>query len=63
MDLKTKVMQFLYKWTTEGKIPHIRKGMVEELEAFITDEQAKLEAERAAESMMAQQEVAKQEQA
>ena len=34
-EIKIKVLEFLYKWTQDSKLPHIRKGMVEDLEAFV----------------------------
>lgn len=44
MDQKTRCMQFLYKWVTKGHLGNIRKNMVEELEAFVADEQARAQA-------------------
>jgi hypothetical protein len=34
-QIKTKALEFLYKWTQEAKVPHIKKGMAEDLEAFV----------------------------
>lgn len=34
--LRKKVLEFLYDQVNQGKIPHIRKGMVEDLEVFVT---------------------------
>lgn len=37
-DLKARVLEFLYKWTTDGKLAHLRRGMVEEMEGFVLNE-------------------------
>lgn len=34
-DLKSKCLDFLYKWVNDGKLAHLRKGMAEEFEAFV----------------------------
>lgn len=57
MDLRTKCMQFLYKWVTEGKLSNMRKGQVEELEAFINNELSNKELQRSAALMQAQQQI------
>lgn len=48
--LKAKCLQFLYGQVSKGNMPQIRKGMVEDLEAFIegmrSEEQAKQMAKR-----------------
>lgn len=36
-DLKNKALDFLYSQVSQGKIPQIKKGMVEDLEKFVTD--------------------------
>jgi hypothetical protein len=36
-DIKLKVLEFLHTQVNKGSIPHIRKGMVEDLEKFISD--------------------------
>lgn len=51
MDIKQKILVFLHKQVNENKIPHIRKGMVEDFEGFINDVLADLEAHRSAERM------------
>lgn len=53
MDLRTKCMQFLYKWVTDGKIPQIRKGQVEELQSLILNELAAAEIAKSTAKMMA----------
>ena len=55
MDQKTRCMQFLYKWVTKGHLSNLRKGMVEELEAFVADEQSRAQALQSAARMEAQQ--------
>lgn len=54
MDQKTRCMQFLYKWVTKGHLSNLRKGMVEELEAFLADELSQAELRRSANLMDAQ---------
>lgn len=49
--LKARVLAFLYTWTEENKIPNIRKGMVEDLEQFITTLQSETEIQKSAERM------------
>lgn len=61
MDLKTRCMQFLYGWITKGHLSNLRKGTVEELEAFISEELSKRELARSAALMQAQQEQAAKE--
>jgi hypothetical protein len=36
-DIKLKVLEFLHSQVNKGSIPHIRKGMVEDLEKFVAD--------------------------
>lgn len=60
-DLRTRCMQFLYKWVSEGKLSNMRKGQVEELEAFVSNELSSRELARSAAMMQAQQEKAAQE--
>ena len=36
-DIKLKVLEFLHGQVNKGSIPHIRKGMVEDLEKFVAD--------------------------
>ncbi len=47
-DLKTRSMQFLYRWVTKGHLSNLRKGMVEELEAFVAEEQSLAQAQATA---------------
>lgn len=54
MDQRTRCMQFLYKWVTKGHLSNLRKGMVEELEAFVADEQARAQAQATAARVEAQ---------
>jgi len=56
MDQKTRCMSFLYKWVTKGHLSNLRKGMVEELEAFVAEEISTREIHRMAVQMQAQQE-------
>lgn len=34
-DIKSKCLEFLYGQVSKGNMPQIRKGMVEDLEAFV----------------------------
>lgn len=49
-DTKSKCLEFLYAQVSKGNMPQIRKGMVEDLEAFIegmrAEEQARAMAKR-----------------
>ena len=38
MSLKIRILEFLYKQVNDGKIPQIRKGMVEEFDEFVSKE-------------------------
>lgn len=51
MDLRTKSLQFLLEWVNKNHIPSIRKGMVEDLEKFVTDIAAQVEVQGAATRM------------
>lgn len=53
-NIKPKSLDFLYKWVSENKIPQIKKGMVEDLEAFAVAMLAEVESARSAERMQAQ---------
>ena len=55
-DLRTRCMQFLYTWVTKGHASNMRKGMVEELEAFVNDELSARELQRSAAKMQAEAE-------
>ncbi len=35
--LKARVLEFLYEQVNQNKIPHIKKGMAEDLEVFISN--------------------------
>ena len=35
MELKTKILEFLYEQVGKNALPHIRKGTVEDFEEFI----------------------------
>ena len=35
MNLKAKILEFLYEQVSTNKIPHLKRGMAEDLEAFI----------------------------
>lgn len=52
-EIKTKALAFLYKWVSEGKIPHIRKGMTEELEGLINQELSQVQMNQVVEGMVA----------
>lgn len=56
MDQRTRCMQFLYNWVSKGHTSNLRKGMVEELQAFVNDEIAKDQANQTAARVQAQQE-------
>lgn len=47
-SLKSKCLDFLYAQVTKGNMPQIRKGMVEDLEAFIEGLRAKDQADQMA---------------
>lgn len=34
-DTKVKALEFLYNWTNRNVISQVKKGMVEDLEAFV----------------------------
>lgn len=51
MNLRTKSLNFLLEWINKNNIPHIRKGMVEDLEKFVTDQLADAESNRIVNSM------------
>ena len=50
-DLNTRVLKFLQKWMNDNKVPQIRKGMPEELEAFVESEISLRQAQAIAEGM------------
>lgn len=52
MDLRTKSLQFLLEWVNKNHIPSIRKGMVEDLEKFVTDIAAQTEMQGAVNRMV-----------
>lgn len=52
--LKQKVLDFLHEQLEANKIPHIRKGMVEDFEKFIQGLLAEQQTGRAANKMIAQ---------
>lgn len=49
--LKAKCLQFLYGQVSKGNMPQIRKGMVEDLEAFIEGMRVEEQAEQMAKRM------------
>ena len=53
-DLKVKCLEHLYSQISEGNIPNIRKGMVEDLEAFIESIRAEEQARQMAKRMEAE---------
>ena len=55
MDQKTRCMQFLYQWVSKGHMAHIRKNMVEELQAFVNEEISNDQAQRTAARIKAEQ--------
>ncbi len=52
--LRSKVRDFLHKWLNDNKIPHIRKGMVEEMEQFVNSELSDAQIRQITEKMAAQ---------
>jgi len=52
MDLKSKILTFLYEQVSLGKIPQIRKGMVEDFEQFVTSILSEREISRSTKRMM-----------
>ena len=53
MNLKGKILDFLYKQAEDNKIPYIKKGMVEDLEQFVTGILADVDAQKSADRMKA----------
>jgi hypothetical protein len=51
MDLRTKSLNFLLEWINKNHIPSIRKGMVEDLERFVTDIASQVEIQGAVNRM------------
>lgn len=64
-NLKALALEQLYTWVSEKKIPHIRAGMVEDLEGLIlkvlADTEARLSAQRTISRAEAQSEPQTQE--
>ena len=54
-NLNARVLDFLYQWVKKGNIAHIRKNMVEELEAFINAQLAQAQVEAISQAMSARQ--------
>lgn len=54
-DQRTRCMQFLYAWVTKGHLSNMRKGQVEELQAFLNSEIAQDQAQKTAARIEAQQ--------
>ncbi len=52
--LKQRVLAFLHDQLEANKIPHIRKGMVEDFEQFVQALLAEQQTSRAVDKMMAQ---------
>ena len=54
-SLKAEIYEkLLHKWLEDKKIPHIRSGMVDDVEQFILDVLQQLEAHKIAERMSKQ---------
>ena len=51
MNLKAKILEFLYEQVTTNKIPQIKKGLVEDLEKFVTSVLAEREMSQASQRM------------
>lgn len=47
-SIKSKCLDFLYAQVSKGNMPQIRKGMVEDLEAFVEGLKAQAQAEQMA---------------
>lgn len=47
-SIKSKCLEFLYSQVSKGNMPQIRKGMVEDLEAFVEGLKAQAQAEQMA---------------
>lgn len=47
-SIKSKCLEFLYAQVSKGNMPQIRKGMVEDLEAFVEGLKAQAQAEQMA---------------
>lgn len=47
-SIKSKCLEFLYNQVSKGNMPQIRKGMVEDLEAFVEGLKAKDQADQMA---------------
>jgi hypothetical protein len=61
MDLKPKILEFLYDQVQSGMIPQIRKNMLQEFEAFIVSILAEIETSKSAERMQQVVQVQKEE--
>ena len=53
MNLKSRILEFLYEQVSTNKIPHLKRGMAEDLEAFIMKILAEQQAVKAANRMTA----------
>jgi hypothetical protein len=55
-NTKSKALEFLYQWTNRNVIAQVKKGMVEELEAFVLSVMAEDASQRSALRMKASSE-------
>lgn len=55
-DQRTRCMQFLYSWVSKGHTSNLRRGMVEELQAFVNAEIAQEQAQKTAARVEAERE-------
>lgn len=53
--MRNKILAFLYEQVNQGKIPQIRKGMLEDFEKFVTDLLAEDELTRSSTQMQLKQ--------
>jgi hypothetical protein len=59
-DIKAKGLDFLYAQVSKGNIPQIKKGMLEDLLAFIEGIKAEEQAQQMAKRMLAQEQAVKE---
>lgn len=59
-DIKAKGLEFLYAQVAKGNIPHIKKGMLEDLIAFVESIKAEEQAQQMAKRMLAQEQAVKE---
>lgn len=59
-DIRAKGLEFWYAQVSKGNIPQIKKGMLEDLIAFIEGIKAEEQAQQMAKRMLAQEQAVKE---